>query len=204
MDTDDESPGWGRPQWEAMLDELAEACLAEFPEQVTNAGKEMALRVRKDPRLQQAMLESLLVSACAERIRKILSLRNRILWHSHKPDYDPTQRSRRLKRTAERLKEANLMNYALMGGKQLSHATKADLVANAEFQIRQGDRMVQTGLWLQSLANMMNDTQIVRDRFDEADLRAHQDAVLRAKKESETISAQMKKPEGDQQPGSEA
>ena len=165
-------------EWHKLLDGAADECLTAHANDVQQAAILMKARVRSDPRLREAMLEILVGEACHDRVRRRLQIRNQALWHQ-KEEVDFGQRGARLKRAAITSRKFKLLEYSLMGGIPLGTATRKQVLENANFQDRQARRMSQPSLWLALIADqMVDDKQIVRDIFNEDELRHLQTVAI--------------------------
>lgn len=166
-------------EWHQLLDGAADESLKLHRGNLKGAAQAMASKVRADPRLAQALLEVLVLEACADRVRRRLQILNQATWYQAEP-FDPTMRGDRLKRAARTSRHYKLMEYTLRGGLPLGDATKEQVKQNFEFQDRQARRMFQTALWLGLIADQMSDDkhQIVRDVLSEEDLRELQTLAI--------------------------
>lgn len=185
-----------RTEWNEQLDDTAEEAIAACPGDLHAAAKEMERRVRRDPRLQEAMLEVLVAQACYNRVRKVLQERNSGIWHGHE-SVDKTMRGDRLRRATRVFAKFRLMEYNLRGGLPLGKATRLDLETNAYFQDRQAKRMFETGMWLKFVADELpNDDPraIVEDYVSEQRLHDLQTQAIAYVRQMTTVKEEPGEP----------
>ena len=169
-------------KWTKLLAGKADQCMDQFPDSNRLAAETMAAEVRKDPRLQEAVLELIVESYCHEFVLQQRRQKNSAAWYDYDPtQVDETQRGARLRSAIRVGRKIKLMEYTLLYGTPLKEATRKDLLANIRFQERQATRMQQTALWLRLILDDMphDDSARVGNCYTEEQLRAYQQSAIK-------------------------
>lgn len=134
LQVSDNAPTNGSHEARESLSELAENLLRNSDDSVTLATEKLVEMVSTDHALWIACTSHLIRSACYEVISRHCHQTRRNILKS--VAHDETQRGGRLIKFGK-----SLMDLPLPGGKRLCDATKADLIAAAEFYSKQAKQM---------------------------------------------------------------
>lgn len=151
----------------ATATELAQEAMQAANGDVLEATAILEQKARGDMDVWRALTDGLLKKACYDACRGICRTERRIIWNA--PNYDAGGNGERIKAHS-----STLMDWPLPGGMKLKDATKADLIAAAEFYAKQAANMQSISNWLNQIAKKVKN-KTVGDSMTDDQLRKLRD-----------------------------
>jgi hypothetical protein len=129
----------------------------------------MQQKVMSDPRLYRVLLDPLVRAACYDLVTAECRKANSIIWNMPQPSHD--ERKGDIAALAQGTVDS-LLEFRLLGRKPLKDANKQDILEVVSAYRSQSKTMAHIARWLEAIAAKLDSDDVVKDKFNAAQLAA--------------------------------